>query len=63
MDLTWARILFTLLVFNFFVLMLYIVFNKRNKSGYQEAGQSIMDDPDTPEDNPIAHSSPDNGAK
>ncbi|AUX60812.1 CcoQ/FixQ family Cbb3-type cytochrome c oxidase assembly chaperone [Simonsiella muelleri] len=61
MDLTWARVLFTLLVFNFFVLMLYIVYHKRNKSGYQEVGQSIIDDPDTPAEN--VHSNPDNGAK
>lgn len=61
MDLTWARVLFTLLVFNFFVLMLYIVYHKRNKSGYQEVGQSIIDDPDTPVEN--VHSNPDNGAK
>ncbi len=61
MDLTWARVLFTLLVFTFFVLVLYIAFHKRNQAGYQDAGQSIMDDPDTPEDN--VHSSPDNGAK
>ena len=61
MDLTWARVLFTLLVFNFFVLMLYIVYHKRNKSGYQEVGQSIIDDTDTPAEN--AHSNPDNGAK
>ena len=61
MDLTWARVLFTLLVFNFFVLMLYIVYHKRNKSGYQEVGQSIIDDPDTPAEK--VHSNPDNGAK
>ena len=61
MDLTWARVLFTLLVFNFFVLMLYIVYHKRNKSGYQEVGKSIIDDPDTPAEN--VHSNPDNGAK
>ena len=61
MDLTWARVLFTLLVFNFVVLMLYIVYHKRNKSGYQEVGQSIIDDPDTPAEN--VHSNPDNGAK
>ena len=61
MDLTWARVLFTLLVVNFFVLMLYIVYHKRNKSGYQEVGQSIIDDPDTPAEN--VHSNPDNGAK
>ena len=61
MDLTWARVLFTLLVFNFFVLMLYIVYHKRNKSGYHEVGQSIIDDPDTPAEN--VHSNPDNGAK
>lgn len=61
MDLTWARVLFTLLVFNFFALVLYIVFHKRNKTGYEDAGQSIMDDPDSPTEN--VHSNPDNGAK
>ena len=62
MDLTWARVLFTLFgILIFFVLMLYIVYHKRNKSGYQEVGQSIIDDPDTPAEN--VHSNPDNGAK
>lgn len=61
MDLTWARVLFTLLVFTFFILVLYIAFHRRNKSNYQEAGQSIIDDPDTPAEN--AHSNHENGAK
>lgn len=62
MDLTWARVLFTLLVFGFFMLMLYIVYHKRNQAGYKEVGQSVIDDPDTPTEN-VVHSNPDNGAK
>lgn len=60
MDLSWARILFTVWVFVSFILMLYIVFNKRNKSNYQDAARSIMDDQDTPDSN--AQSSHENGA-
>lgn len=49
MDFTWARVLFTLWVFISFILMLYVVYNRRNKEGYQNVAQSILDDEDTPE--------------
>lgn len=52
MDLTWVRILFTLWVFVSFILVLYIVYNRRNKSSYSNAAQSILDDEDTPSDLP-----------
>lgn len=48
MDLNWARTLFTVCVFISFMLVLCIVFNKRNKSNYQDAANSIIDDTDTP---------------
>ncbi|MCG7656519.1 cbb3-type cytochrome oxidase subunit 3 [Wielerella bovis] len=48
MDLNWARTLFTVCVFISFMLVLCIVFNKRNKSNYQDAANSIIDDADTP---------------
>ena len=49
MDINWARSLFTLWVFVSFILVLYIVFNRRNKQNYNDAAYSIMDDNDTPE--------------
>lgn len=48
MDLNWARTLFTVCVFISFMLVLVIVMSKRNKNNYDNAAQSIMDDPDTP---------------
>ncbi|MDO5640596.1 MAG: CcoQ/FixQ family Cbb3-type cytochrome c oxidase assembly chaperone [Neisseria sp.] len=51
MDINWIRSLFTLWVFVSFVLVLYIVFNRRNKQNYHDAANSIMDDHDTPDDN------------
>lgn len=50
MDWAWARILFTVLVFVSFMLVILIVSGKRNRSNYQDAAQSIMDDDDTPRD-------------
>ena len=50
MDVNWARSLFTVLVFICFMLVLYIVMNKRNKSNYDEASRSIIDDDDTAHD-------------
>lgn len=61
MDLTWARVLFTLLVFVSFVLVLWIVFSKRNKTNYDDVAEFIVNDPDTPNDN--VQVKPDNGAK
>lgn len=61
MDLTWARILFTLLVFVSFMLVLYVVFNKRNKANYDDVANIIVNDPDTPTDD--VQVKPDNGAK
>ena len=54
MDLNWARVLFTVCVFISFM----IVFNKRNKSNYDDAANSIVDDEDTP----TAQSNRENGA-
>ncbi|WP_049261899.1 cbb3-type cytochrome oxidase subunit 3 [Neisseria bacilliformis] len=51
MDVNWARQLFTVLVFVSFILVLYIVLNRRNKANYDEASRSIIDDDDTPHDN------------
>lgn len=48
MDINWARSLFTVWVFVSFVLVLYIVFNKRNKKNYEDASRTIVDDDDTP---------------
>lgn len=49
MDLNWARILFTVVVFVFFMWVLFTAFRKRNKADYQNAAQSIIDDEDTPQ--------------
>ncbi|STZ76786.1 cbb3-type cytochrome oxidase subunit 3 [Bergeriella denitrificans] len=43
MDVTWTRSLFTLCVFISFMLVLYIVFNKRNRQNYDDAANSIFD--------------------
>ncbi|ASP18217.1 cbb3-type cytochrome oxidase subunit 3 [Neisseria sp. 23W00296] len=51
MDVNWARSLFTVAVFVSFMLVLYIVLNKRNKTNYDEASHSIIDDDDTPHGN------------
>ncbi|EGF11501.1 TPA: CcoQ/FixQ family Cbb3-type cytochrome c oxidase assembly chaperone [Neisseria bacilliformis] len=51
MDVNWARQLFTVLVLVSFILVLYIVLNRRNKANYDEASRSIIDDDDTPHDN------------
>ncbi|MDO1509568.1 MULTISPECIES: CcoQ/FixQ family Cbb3-type cytochrome c oxidase assembly chaperone [unclassified Neisseria] len=50
MDINWARSLFTIWVFVSFLLVLYIVLNKRNKQNYNDAANSIMEDNDTPDD-------------
>ena len=50
MDVNWARELFTVLVLVSFILVLYIVMNRRNKTNYDQASQSIIDDDDTPHD-------------
>ena len=49
MDMTWARVFFTVCVFVSFVTVLLISFNRRNKVNYDDAAQSIVDDPDTPD--------------
>lgn len=43
MDINWIRSLFTVWVFICFALVLYIVFNKRNKKNYEDAANSIFD--------------------
>lgn len=47
MDVNSVRILFTVWIFISFMLVLYIVYNKRNKANYDEASQSVIDDDDT----------------
>lgn len=52
MDINWVRSIFTLWVFISFILVLYIVFSRRNKKGYDEAANSIFDtDADNNSDN------------
>ncbi len=48
MDANGVRILFTVWVFVSFMLVLYIVMNKRNKKNYDEVSRSIIEDDDTP---------------
>ncbi|MBP7968876.1 MAG: CcoQ/FixQ family Cbb3-type cytochrome c oxidase assembly chaperone [Neisseria sp.] len=62
MDINWVRSLFTVWVFVSFILVLYIVLNRRNKQNYRDAANSIMEDNDTPPDQP-ARDTRDNGAK
>ncbi|UOO82518.1 CcoQ/FixQ family Cbb3-type cytochrome c oxidase assembly chaperone [Uruburuella testudinis] len=67
MDINWVRSLFTVWVFVSFVLVLYIVLNRRNKQNYNDAANSIMEDNDTPSDDMPSEESArlprDNGAK
>ena len=46
MDINWVRSLFTVWVFVSFILVLYIVLNRRNKQNYDDAANSIIDDDD-----------------
>ncbi|HFC8839221.1 MULTISPECIES: CcoQ/FixQ family Cbb3-type cytochrome c oxidase assembly chaperone [Neisseria] len=46
MDANWARSLFTVWVFISFILVLYIVFNRRNKKSYDDAASSIFENDD-----------------
>ena len=46
MDANWARSLFAVWVFISFILVLYIVFNRRNKKNYDDAANSIFDNDD-----------------
>ena len=46
MDMTWARVFFTVCVFVSFVTVLLIAINRRNKVNYDDAARSIVDDPD-----------------
>ncbi|WP_274571518.1 cbb3-type cytochrome c oxidase subunit 3 [Neisseria leonii] len=62
MDVNWARSLFTVSVFIGFLLVLLIVFSKRNKANYEEASRSIIDDEDTLHED-AARPNRDNGAK
>lgn len=43
MDVNWARSLFIVWVFISFILVLYIVFNRRNKKNYDDAANSIFE--------------------
>ncbi|MDO4433416.1 MAG: CcoQ/FixQ family Cbb3-type cytochrome c oxidase assembly chaperone [Alysiella sp.] len=61
MDMTWARVAFTICVFISFMLVLLIVTSRRNKANYDDAAKSIVDDPDTPQTPP--KSNLDNGVK
>ncbi|MCP1659164.1 cbb3-type cytochrome oxidase subunit 3 [Neisseria perflava] len=51
MGINWVRTLFTLWIFISFVLVIYIVFNRRNKGNYDEAASSIFDDDENSLDN------------
>lgn len=44
MDINTVRSLFTVLIFISFILVLYIVFSRRNKRNYDDAANSIFDD-------------------
>lgn len=64
MDVNWARSLFTVWVFVCFMLILFVVLNRRNKANYQDAADSIMRDDDTPHtDDSAPNETRDNGAK
>ena len=65
MDANWARSLSTVWVFISFILVLYIVFNRRNKKNYDDAASSIFDnDEQRPsEKDDQAQSVRDHGAK
>lgn len=62
MDINWVRSLFTVLVFISFLLVLYIVLNRRNKQNYNDAADSIINDDDLPNEE-APRLSRDNGAK
>lgn len=59
MNLGLAHGLFTLWVLVSFILVLYVVLSKRNKSNYEDVASTIIEDPDTPD----ANSSHNHGAK
>ena len=60
MDLIWVRRLFQVLVWVSCIVVVWVVFSKRNKIKYDEAAKSIIDDHDMPSD--TASSSNENGA-
>lgn len=62
MDINWVRSLFTVWVFISFLLVLYIVLNRRNKQNYNDAADSIINDDDLPNEG-APRLSRDNGAK
>lgn len=62
MDLNSARVLFMAWIIVSFALVLYVVFSKRNKDNYRDAARSIVDDSDTPPDEP-AESNRNHGAQ
>ena len=55
MDANWARSLFTLWVFVSFILVIYIVFNRRNKKNYDDAANSIFDENQDTQDKKSEH--------
>ena len=55
MDANWARSLFTLWVFVSFILVIYIVFNRRNKKNYDDAANSIFDENQDTQDKKNEH--------
>ena len=65
MDANWARSLFTVWVFISFILVLYIVFNRRNKKNYDDVASSIFDNDERrpSEKDDQAQSVRDHGAK
>ncbi|KLT73777.1 cytochrome C oxidase subunit IV [Neisseria arctica] len=62
MDINWVRSLFTVWVFISFLLVLYIVLNRRNKQNYNDAADSIINDDDLPHEE-TTRLPRDNGAK
>lgn len=64
MDVTWARSLYTVLVFISFALILFVAYNRKAKKRYDDVAQSLIDDDDIPhEDDASKHGTGDNGAK
>ena len=55
MDINGIRSLFTVWIFICFLLVLYIVFNRRNKKNYDDAANSICDENQDTQDKKNEH--------
>ena len=55
MDINGIRSLFTVWIFICFLLVLYIVFNRRNKKTYDDAAHSIFDENQDTQDKKSEH--------